>query len=233
MSWEGFRRCVEARGRWVGFDKSWQLSDSVPLAESLRAGNDDPGDDGHYRGDLLSANIYPAGTAECTTVPIQFSDGLATVSTSSWLQFAEATNVTATLAGWGMVVESDTDGRNEFAIEFANYDGNAPVWTSGPIDTGIHTISICTNDASNSSGEVYGIWLDGVRQTVNHGGRSGSQSLGGFAIVEDRASSWPLDINDYTGGSLAPNQLTHGAPLVATMGSNDLPPEPAGGWNSF
>ena len=195
--------------------------------------SDDPGDDGHYRGDLSSSNIYPAGTAECTTVPIQFSDGLATVSNSSWLQFAEAKDATATLAGWGMIVDSDEDGRNELAIEFADYDGNAPAWTSSPIDTGIHTVSICTNDASDSSGEVYGIWLDGVRQTFNHGSSSGSQTLSGFAIIDDGASSWPLDINDYTGGSPAPNQLTHGAPLVATMGSNDRPPEPAGGWNSF
>jgi len=194
---------------------------------------DDPAGNGHYRGDLLTANIYPAGTPECTTVPIQFSDGLATVSNSGWLQFAEAKDTAASLAGWGMVVSSYYGGQNEFGIEFNGYVNDGPAWTSGPIDTGIHTVSICTNDARNSSGEVYGIWLDGVRQTFNHGSSSGSQSLSRFAVIDDGVSSWPLDINDYTGGTAARTQLTHGAPLVATMGTNDLPPEPAGGWNSF
>jgi len=194
---------------------------------------DDPAGNGHYRGDLSSSNIYPAGTPECTTIPIQFNDGLAAVSNSSWLQIAETKDSTASLAGWGMVVTSYYGGQNEFAIEFNGYASDAPAWTSGPIDTGIHTVSICTNDANDSSGEVYGLWLDGVRQTFNHGSSSGSQTLSGFAIIDDGASSWPLDINDYTGGTPAPNQLIHGAPLVATMGSNDLPPEPTGGWNSF
>jgi len=194
---------------------------------------DDPGDNGHYRADLSSSNIYPAGTPECTTIPIQFNDGLAVVPNSSWLQFSETKDSTASLAGWGMAVSSYYGGQNEFAIEFNGYASDAPAWTSGPIDTGIHTVSICTNDANDSSGEVYGIWLDGVRQTFNHGSSSGSQTLSGFAIIDDGASSWPLDVNDYTGGTPAPNQLIHGAPLVATMGSNDLPPEPTGGWNSF
>jgi len=193
---------------------------------------DNPAGNGHYRGDLSSSNIYPAGTPECTTIPIQFNNGLAAVSNSSWLQVAETKDSTASLAGWGMVVSSYYGGQNEFGIEFNGYASDAPAWTSGPIDTGIHTLSICTNDASDSSGEVYGIWFDGVRQTFNHGSSSGSQSLSGFAIIDDGASSWPLDINDYTGGTTG-NQLIHGAPLVTTMGSNDLPPQPAGGWNSF
>jgi len=194
---------------------------------------DNPAGNGHYRGDLASANIYPAGTPECTTIPIQFSKGLATVSNNSWLQVAETKDSTASLAGWGMVVSSYYGGKNEFGIEFNGYASDAPAWTSGPIDTGVHTLSICTNNANNSSGEVYGIWFDGVRQTFNHGSSSGSQSLSGFPIIDDGASSWPLDINDYTGGSTTSTELIHGAPLVSTMGSNDLPPEPSGGWKSF
>ena len=194
---------------------------------------DNPAGNGHFRGDLASANIYPAGKPECTTIPIQFNKGLAAVSNSSWLQVAETKDSTASLAGWGMAVSSYYGGRNEFAIEFNGYANDAPAWTSGPIDTGIHTLSICTNDANNSSGEVYGIWFDGVRQTFNHGSSSGSQSLSGFPIIDDGASSWPLDINCYTGGSTTPTELIHGAPLVTTMGSNDLPPQPSGGWKSF
>jgi len=193
---------------------------------------DNPAGNGHFRGDLSSSNIYPAGTPECTTIPIQFNNGLAAVSNSSWLQVAETKDSTASLAGWGMMVTSYYGGQNEFSINFNGYASDSPAWTSGPIDTGIHTVSICTNDANDSSGEVYGIWLDGVRQTFNHGASSGSQTLSGFAIIDDGASSWPLDINDYTGGTTG-NQLIHGAPLVTTMGSNDLPPEPTGGWNSF
>jgi hypothetical protein len=194
---------------------------------------DNPAGNGHYRGDLASANIYPTGTPECTTIPVQFNKGLAAVSNSSWLQVAETKDSTASLAGWGMVVSSYYGGKNEFGIEFDGYDSDAPAWTSAPIDTGIHTLSICTNDANNSSGEVYGIWFDGVRQTFNHGNSSGAQSLSGFPIIDDGASSWPLDINDYTGGSTTPTELIHGAPLVTTMGSNDLPPQPSGGWTSF
>jgi len=194
---------------------------------------DNPAGNGHFRGDLASANIYPAGVPECTTVPIQFDKGLATVSNNSWLQVAEAKDSTASLAGWGMSVSSYYGGKNEFAIEFNGYNNDAPAWTSAPLDTGIHTLSICTNNANNNTGAVYGIWLDGAKQTFNHGAGSGSTSLSGFPIIDDGASSWPLDINLYTGGSPTATTLIHGAPLVTTMGSNGLPPQPAGGWKSL
>jgi hypothetical protein len=47
----------------------------------------------------------------------------------------------------------------------------------------------------------------------------------------------PLDINAYTGMSsgsdpYAGYTVIHGDPLIATMGSNGLPPMPPGGWNS-
>jgi hypothetical protein len=197
----------------------------VTSADSLE------GNEGHYRADLSSANIYPSGVAECTTIPFQFPDGLTAVPNSSFYQFAETKDTSASLWGWGMEVTSYYTGTNELALAF---DGGSPVWTSNEnLDDSIHTMSICTNNSNNSSGEVYGIWYDGVRQTFNRGSDEGKQSITGITIINDGSSSWPLDINDYTGGSPVPNEVIHGAPLVYTMGSNGLPPEPSGGWNSF
>jgi hypothetical protein len=188
--------------------------------------------DGHYRGDILSPNVYPAGVAECTSVPINLVD-LPTVPNDSWFQFAEAKDTRAQLAGWEMDVTSYFGGQNEFSMSFDGYQNDRPPWHSGPITPGWHTLSICTNDANNSSGEVYGIWLDGVRQTLNDGPNTGAQSLSGFPIIDDGTHNWPLDINDYTGGGPAPNEIIHGAPLIATSNTpGDPPPEPAGGWQS-
>jgi hypothetical protein len=191
-----------------------------------------PGGDGHFRTDYATPNVYPAGVPECTSVPFNMVN-LPTVPTSSWFGFAEAKDSAANLAGWGFGVTSYYGAVNELQIEFNGYNNTAPAWTStGGLPSGWHTLSICTNDANDSSGIVYGIWLDGVRQTFNHGPNSGAQSLSGFAIIDDGAASWPLDINDYTGGSPVDNRIIHGPPLVASMGSDGLPPEPAGGWNS-
>jgi hypothetical protein len=196
----------------------------VTSADSLE------GNEGHYRADLSTANIYPSGVAECTTIPFQFPNGLATVPTSSFYQLAETKDTSASLWGWGMEVTSYYTGANELSVGF---DGGSPVWTSGSVDDNIHTLSICTDDSNTSSGKVYGIWYDGVRQTFNHSSYEGQQSISGINIINDGSSSWPLDINDYTGGSPVPNEIIHGAPLVYTMGANGLPPEPSGGWNSF
>jgi len=191
-----------------------------------------PGEDGHYRTDYATPNIYPAGVPECTSVPFDMVN-LPTVPTSSWFGFAEAKDTAANLAGWGFGVTSYYGGVNELQVEFNGYNNTVPAWTStGGVPAGWNTLSICTNDANDSSGVVYGIWLNGVRQTFNHGPASGSQTLSGFAIIDDGASSWPLDINDYTGGSPVENQIIHGDPLVTTTGSSGLPPEPGGGWNS-
>jgi hypothetical protein len=191
-----------------------------------------PGGDGHYRTDYATPNVYPAGVAECTSVPFDMVN-VPTVPVSSWLQFAEAKDTAANLAGWGFAVTSYYGGVNQLEVEFNGYNNTAPAWTStGGIPSGWNTLSICTNDANDASGVVYGIWLNGVRQTFNHGPASGSQSLSGFAIIDDGVASWPLDINDYTGGSPVGNEIIHGAPLVATMGANGMPPEQSGGWNN-
>ncbi|HKO27313.1 MAG TPA: hypothetical protein VJU80_07630, partial [Solirubrobacteraceae bacterium] len=88
------------------------------------------------------------------------------------------------------------------------------------------------------SGQVWGVWLDGVRQTFSQGSSAGSQSIGGFPIIYD-GTSWPLDINDYTGQADGhhvaypyPAVVIHGAPLISSAGPDSLPPEPPGGWNS-
>jgi hypothetical protein len=190
-----------------------------------------PGGDGHYRTDYATPNVYPAGAAECTSVPFDVVN-LPTVPVNSWLQFAEAKDAAANTAGWAFAITSYYGGVNELEVQFNGYNNTSPAWTSTTgIPAGWNTLSICTNDANDSSGVVYGIWLNGVRQVFNHGPASGAQTLSGFAIIDDGASSWPLDINDYTGGSPA-NQIIHGEPLIATAGSSGLPPEPSAGWTS-
>ncbi len=203
-----------------------------------------PGGDGHYRSDINSPNIYPAGVAECTSIPIDFPGGASGVPDHTWLVFAETIDPynpnQNDMAGWGMAIGSYYNGNgtndpNQYEIGFADYNNAAPAWTSSSnVDNGWHTLSICTNDANNNSGDVYGIWFDGVRQTFNHGPAAGSQSLSGLPIINNdtrNSSSWPLIVDDYTGGSPT-NTLIHGEPLVRTMDPTDTPPEPAGGWNS-
>jgi hypothetical protein len=200
----------------------------------------DPGGNGHYRTDLCSApdctgggtgDVFQAGTPTCTSIPIYFPN-LPTVPDSSWLQFAEAKDAAASQAGWEWGVSSFYGGVNQFAVQYNGWDGDRPPWT-GPIPSGWNTVSECDNNANtDAAGRVYGIYLNGVRLTFNHGPATGQQTLSGFAIIDDGVSSWPLDINDYTGGAPVPNTIVHGDPLVATIGSNGLPPEPAGGWTS-
>lgn len=200
-----------------------------------------PAGNGHYRMDLCSAHncgsggsvssgdVYQAGTATCTSIPVDFTS-LPTVPTSSWFQFAEAKDAAANFAGWGFYVTSYWGGANEFAVEFNGYDNTAPAYhgTTG-LPSGWNTYSICTNNANTTAGQVYGIYLNGQQLTFNYGPSSGSKTLSGFAIIDDKVSSWPLVINDYTGGSPVPNTIVHGDALVA---SGTIPPEPVGSWNS-
>lgn len=203
-----------------------------------------PGQDGLYRSDINSANIYPAGVPECTTIPVDFPNGdPAGVTDDTWLIFAESedpNNPNQDDAGsWGMGLTSYFNGNttgaaNQWYISFTGYNNGVGAWTGPNVTAGWHTLSLCTNDANDNTGTIYGIWFDGVRQTFNQGPNAGAMSLSGFPQLQNdpaNESSWPLIIDDYTGGQPA-NTLIHGAPLVARMGPSGLPPEPSGGWNS-
>lgn len=208
------------------------------------SGQCDPGQDGLYRSDINSANIYPEGVPECTTIPVNFPNGdPAGVTDDTWLIFAESedpNNPNQNDAGsWGMGLTSYFNGNtasdaNQWYISFTGYNNGVGAWTGPNVTAGWHTLSLCTNDANNKTGTIYGIWFDGVRQTFNQGPDAGAQSLSGFPQLQNDPANernWPLIIDDYTGGKPA-NTLIHGAPLVARMGPSGLPPEPSGGWNS-
>jgi hypothetical protein len=198
-----------------------------------------PGDDGHYRTDLCSSSgcdgngsisagdVYQAGQATCTSVPINLVSA-APVPESSWMLFAESKDYSAANAGWAFMFDSYYTGSNQIQIGLAHAT-NDTTW-DGTLTTGWHTISLCSNNGNNSSGEIYGIYEDGVRLTFNHGTDSGSQTITNYAIINNGMSSWPLDVDDYTGGSPVPNTTQVGAPLISSGSSN--PPEPSGGWNS-
>jgi hypothetical protein len=208
---------------------SRQLRFDVSSADSLS------GNEGNYRADLSTANsLIPSGTPTCTTIPIQFPNGLATVPHNSWFMFAQQKPGNVDYQGWNMGVSSwYNNNQNTWTIGTQGL-GSAPAWASTkPIDTGIHTFSICSNNASDNTGAIYSIWMDGVRQTFNQGASAGKTSISGFPINKS-ASSYPIDINLYTGGSPVPSSLIHGAVLVNKISSPDAtPPMPPGGWNSF
>jgi hypothetical protein len=199
-----------------------------------------PAGDGHYRTDLCSSkgcagngtiasgDIYQAGQPTCTSVPVDVVN-VATVSTSSWMLFAEAKDSTGSYPGWAFTLNSYYTGTNQFQISFNVYGTNNTTW-DGAATPGWHTLSICTNNANNAAGAVYGIYEDGVRMTFNHGIGAGTQTLTGIPIIDNGMSSWPLVIDDYTGGTSGANTINTGAPLVSS-GTNN-PPMPAGGWHS-
>jgi hypothetical protein len=199
----------------------------------------DPADDGHYRTDLCSASgchgngsiadgdVYQAGQATCTSVPVDVND-VTPIPGDSWMMFAEEKDSSASNAAWAFMLNSYYTGTNQFQISFVTGTNNT-TW-DGTATPGWHTLSICTNNANDSSGEVYGIYEDGVRLTFNHGIDSGSQSITNYPIINNGMSSWPLDIDDYTGGSVATDTITTGAPLVSSGYTN--PPTPADGWNN-
>jgi hypothetical protein len=150
---------------------------------------------------------------------------------SSWFGFAQTKDNEAETGGWWFGLDSYYTGYNQFLISFGTGINNT-AWLHD-IPSGWNTLSICTNNSNTaSSGKVYGIYFNGVQQTFTNGTGAGDKSLSGFEIINDGANSWPLNINDYTGGAPVPNEIIHGPPLIYTMGSNGLPPEQSGGWNS-
>ena len=215
---------------------STALSNSVIQFNITTACN--PANNGHYRTDLCSSadcngngsvaagDLYQAGQATCTSVPVN-ANSVPTVPTNSWMMFAEAKDNSAVTAGWAFMLNSHYGGANEFSISFGTGISNT-AWV-GTMTPGWHTLSICTNNANNSSGEVYGIYEDGQQLTFNHGDGAGQQSISGFPIIDNGMASWPLDIDDYTGGTPA-NTIQTGAPLVSN--ATDTPPMPTGGWNN-
>lgn len=198
-----------------------------------------PGGDGHYRTDLCSSNscdgngtiaqgdVYQAGQATCTSIPVNAAN-VSPVSDNTWMMFAEAKDNTANTGGWAFMLNSYYTGANQFQISFGTGISSTS-WT-GTMTPGWHTLSICTNNANTNNGQVYGIYEDGNRLTFNHGPGAGQQSLSGFPIINNGMSSWPLDIDDYTGGQVATNTIQTGAPLISTGTTN--PPMPNGGWNN-
>jgi hypothetical protein len=136
-------------------------------------------------------------------------------------------------ASWGMSVAAS--GLPQLMIQFGTTSGNLVAYKSGtPISAGVwHTISLCTDNNT----VAYGIWFDGNRLTFNQGKCAGLLTCTGLTINYSGEVNQPLDMNAYTGMSsgadpYAGYTVIHGAPLIATIGSNGLPPMPPGGWNS-
>jgi hypothetical protein len=219
------------------YGSCYSVLNSTELELSLTS-SCNPADNGHYRVDICSSNsctndttgdYYQSGEATCTSIPIDIVN-VGLVSNDSWFGFAQEKDNEASTGGFWFGITSSNDGSNQFLISFGTGINNT-AWFHD-IPSGWNTLSICTNNANNNSGVVYGIYFNGVQQTFDSGTGAGQKSISGFPIINDGTSSWPLSINDYTGGSPVPNEIIHGPPLISTMGSNGLPPEQSGGWNN-
>jgi hypothetical protein len=197
----------------------------------------------HLRTDVCSASgcrasgngqLYTKGVASCTTIPFYLPRQIPNASGNSWYQIAEMKDFSSTAADWSVAIAGS--GVSRLNIGFAKSGNlfNSVYNASGPVSAGVwHTASIC-QDANGTTGSA---WYDGNRLTFNTGSCPGSQTCTGLSLYYDGFSTQPLDVNAYTGNTSGSDPwggytVIHGDPLIATIGSNGLPPMPPGGWNS-
>jgi hypothetical protein len=198
----------------------------------------------HFRTDICSAAhcngtvepglVYTKNVGACTTLPVYLPRALPTASGSgAWYMVAEMKDSSQSFASWGM--DLATSGIPHVAIQFGSSSGNYVAYTgpSGVSAATWHTISLCTNN----NDVAYGIWFDGNRLTFNQGRCAGLLTCSGLTLDYGGKTGQPLDMNAYTGMSSGADPyggytVIHGDPLIATIGSNGLPPMPPGGWNS-
>lgn len=221
---------------WNKFGSCYSVDSPSQLRMNITS-SCNPGGDGHYRVDICSSvgcdhdktgAYYKAGVATCTSIPINLVNA-PKVPSSSWFGFAQSKDWEAQYGSWWFGIRSDNAGYNQFQISFGGINSQ---WFHDIPSNAWNTLSICANNANDTSGVVYGIYLNGVQQTFTNGDAKGKQTITGYKMINDGVGSWPLSINDYTGGTPVPNEIIHGSPLIYTMGSNGLPPMPSGGWNS-
>jgi hypothetical protein len=198
------------------------------------------GNEGHPRADLSTPNVYPANEATplFTSITFQFPQGTTIPGANSaktWLQLAEAKDTGAQHAGWSMGLGNywspDQKNHLQFGVTPSYYA--PPIWDSGiAIDNNWHTLTVESN-YGNSNNAWAKLWYDGNPVTFNEGPPKGTQQANGFSLINDGASSWPLDINLYMGPNLITASQTatinHGAPLIGTSLSAVTPPN---GWTS-
>jgi hypothetical protein len=196
----------------------------------------------HLRTDICSSascggstngQQYSKGVSSCTTVPIYLPRQIPNASGNAWYQIAEMKDNSSYGGDWTFYIASGGVSRLSIGFSGGAYS-NTDAYEGSAVSAGIwHTISIC----SNNNNTVYGIWFDGNRLTFNVGSCAGSQTCSGLNLFYDGFAKQPLDINAYTGNTSGSDPwagytVIHGDPLIATIGSNGLPPEPSGGWNS-
>ncbi len=188
-----------------------------------------PAGDGHYRTDWSNIDTFTADKTLCSSIPINFPNGVPAIGSGSWLQFAEAKIPSTAYADWALYVHNKFDGSSgtEFDLRMAWVSGSTsgPVtygtghpslWHGGTPASGWNTFVICSNYSATTSGFL-DLYLNGVLV----------RSISGVAILQGQTTD-DLDINDYTGGSPA-NIMTHGAPMLGTTVESV---KQAGGWNS-
>jgi hypothetical protein len=202
---------------------------AFPLSASCSPSNNTRTDISTADGNILALQPYTKGQTTCTTVPVYLPSVLPDEGSGSWFQVAEMKDNSSHGGDWKFHFVDE--GVNAPSVGFSGGGGydNTDAWVdSGPASAGWHTFSICTNN----SDVVYGIWYDGVRETFNQGPCAGLLECTGLNLFYDGRNTQPLVINAYTSGNFPNITIIHGDPLIATMGSNGLPPEPRGGWNS-
>jgi hypothetical protein len=201
-----------------------------------------PAGNGHYRTDICSSSscggnttgtVYAKNsTAVCTSVPFNLAQTVPSYGGNAWFQIAEMKENSSRGGDWTMNVEEAGGGHLSIGFTGGAYN-NTDAWRGPAATTGWHTLSIC----QNGQGTTAQAWYDGQPITFNIGSCSGKTVCTGLDLYYSGYNSQPLDINAYTGNTTGPDPFTnvtivHGDPLIATQGSNGLPPQQPGGWNS-
>lgn len=196
---------VDSTGQWVA---KYAISNS-----------DQPYSGSHPRGDLLSPNVYTAGSTSFTSVPIKLPVGMPSFAGNgaSFYQWAEAKDVRATENGWGLGLHGNS---YSLGVTHLSPYGYAPVWVGPVVDGNWHTAVLEVNYETTRTGWVR-MWWDGQPVTFV----DGSTTLTGIATITDGASAWPLDINSYRSFNTIPGTLTtwHGAPKIGPTLDSVMP----------
>jgi hypothetical protein len=183
-----------------------------------------PAGDGHYRIDWANKGTFTTAVTTCASVPIVFPHGTQAIRSGSWWQFAEAKTPATAWADWALYLANRAGGGTQFDFRMNYVSGPATngtshrsLWHGGNPTSGWNTFVVCSNYATNTSGFLT-LYLNGNRVFST----SGVYILKGQTVDD-------LVLNNYTGGSPAPNCVIHGAPKV---GPTLAAVEQAGGWNS-
>ena len=191
---------------------------------------------GTYRTDLCSSpgcgpntaatesggGWYQNGQDSCTSIPINIQ-AVNTVSIEP--MFMEPKSYESQYPPWVLSLKDVSGTLDYYFGVLTNQSGPFTDAWMAPMTKGQwHTISVCEHAANTASGKIYGLWLDGVKQTLMN-----NVATTGFPTISPADTSIPIDINAYGNVVDTPFTFLHGAPVIQLDDTN-TPPMPPWGW---